>query len=131
MSPTASDELLTGCKFVSVQCEFSYAGCKAHMPRKDMAIHMKVKQDHHIKLLVENVSMQNRQIEKLTVMLRDKDKETAHTIQQMQEEFTLKLQSKDEETTEITQQKQHLISIPDLENEEKSKESTTVSTNFI
>ena len=93
-----------------------------------MAIHMKVKQDHHIKLLAENISMQNRQIEKLTMMLRDKDKETARTIQQMQEEFTLKLQSKDEETTEITQQKQHHISIPDLENEEKSKESTTVST---
>ena len=63
MAPTASDELLTGCKFVSIQCEFSYTGCKAHMPRKDMTIHINIKQDHHIKLLAENVSMQNRQIE--------------------------------------------------------------------
>ena len=63
------------------------------------------------------------------MMLQAKDKKTAHTIQQMQE-FTLKLQSKDEGTAETMQQKQHLISIPDLDNEEeKSKESTSVSTN--
>ena len=111
LNPTSSDQLLTGCKFVSLQCEFSYAGCEAEMSRNNMAIHMEENQSHHIELLAEKVKKQDRhireqdrqlkeqirQIEKLTAKLRMKEEETACTIQQMREEFTLRLQSKHEE----------------------------------
>ena len=112
LSPTAPDQLLTGCKFVTLQCEFSYAGCKAQIPRKDMAIHMKVAQSYHNQLLAEKVKKQAREIEELTVKLRMKEEEIACTIQQMQEEFTLKLQSKDEAIAQLMQQKQDIKSTP-------------------
>ena len=123
LNPTEPDQLLTGCKFVSLQCEFSYAGCEAEMFRKDMTIHMEEKQSYHIQLLAEKVKKQDRQlkeqiqeqdrqrkkhskqIEKLTTKLQRKEEETACTIQQMQKEFTLQLQSKDEEIAHLMQQK--------------------------
>ena len=120
LSPTAPDQLLTGCKFVTLQCEFSYAGCEAQMPRKDMAVHME-DQSYHIQLLADKVSKQDRQIkeqirqiEKLTAKLQMKEEETAYTIQQMQQEFTLQLQSKDEEITHFMQQKQNIKSTTKL-----------------
>ena len=123
LNPTAPDQLLTGCKFVNLQCEFSYAGCEAQMPRKDMAIHMKEKQSYHNQLLAEKVEKQRRQIkeqtqqqdrqrkkhskqiEELNMKLQTKEEETAYTIQQMQEEFTLQLQSKDKEIAQLKQDK--------------------------
>ena len=84
LNPTAPDQLLNGCMFVSLQCEFSYAGCEAEMSRNNMAIHMEENQSHHIELLAEKVKKQDlqlkeqiRQIEKLTTKLQRKEKETA------------------------------------------------------
>ena len=123
LNPTEPDQLQTGCMFVSLQCEFSYAGCEAEMSRKDMVIHMKEEQSYHIQLLAEKIKKQDRQlkeqiqeqdrqrkkhskqIEKLTAKLQRKEEETACTIQQMQKEFTLQLQSKDEEIANLMQQK--------------------------
>ena len=62
--PKCEDELLTGCELVAIHCKFSYAGCKAQMPRKDMANHMK-EQSYHIELLAERVKKQNRELERL------------------------------------------------------------------
>jgi len=99
--PECEDELLTGCELVAIHCKFSYAGCKAQMPRKDMANHMK-EQSYHIDLLAERVKKQNRELERLTMKLRSKEEETARIIHQIQEEFTLRLQSKDDEIENIT-----------------------------
>ena len=121
LSPASPDQLLTGCKFVSLQCEFSYIGCKAQMTRKDMAIHMKEEQSYHIQLLSDRVKKQDmqvkeqiRQIEKLTAKLQRKEKETVCTIQQMQKEFTLQLQDKDEKIAHLMQQKQDIKSTAKL-----------------
>ena len=103
-NPTAPDHLLTGCKFVTLQCEFSYVGCEAQIPRKDMAIHMKVAQSYHNQLLVEKVKKQAREIEELTMKLRTKEEETACTIQQMRQEFALQLQSKDEAIAQMQEE---------------------------
>ena len=133
LSPTAPDQLLTGCKFVNLQCEFSYAGCEAQMPRKDMAIHMEEEQSYHVQLLAEKVKKQARQIEKLTAKLQRKEEETACTIQQMQEEFTLKLQSKDEEIASVTHKMKEVSAL--LQNKEEAQvmqehHRTTYKTNF-
>ena len=113
--PKYEDELLTGCELVAIHCKFSYAGCKAQMPRKDMANHMK-EQSYHIELLAERVKKQNRELERLTMKLRikeeetaqitmklqSKEEETARIIHQIQEESTLRLQSKDDEIENLT-----------------------------
>ena len=128
LNPTAPDQLLTGCMFVNLQCEFSYVGCKAQMPRKDMAIHMKEGQSYHIQLLTDKIKKQERQIqeknkerqkqnrkiqeqirqiEELNIKLRREEEETACTIQQIQKEFALQLRNKDEEIAKVT----HEISV--------------------
>ena len=104
------DDLSSACEYADIHCKFSYVGCTALMPRKDMMAHMEEEQPHHIELLAEKVGEQEREIEKL----KSKEEETACIIQQMQEEFTLQLQSKNEEITEkikeisaLQQSKQH------------------------
>ena len=121
LSPASPDQLLTGCMFVSLQCEFSYAGCEAQMTREDMAIHMKQEQSYHTQLLADRVKKQDvqikekiRQIEKLTAKLQRKEEETACTIQQMQKEFTSQLQNKDEKIAHLMQQTQDIKSTPKL-----------------
>ena len=93
LNPTEPDQLLTGCKFVSLQCEFRYVGCEAEMPRKHMAIHMKEDQYHHIKFLAAKINKQSRQIQKQRKQIQ---------------KLTMKLQSKDEEMARLKQQKQEL-----------------------
>ena len=70
MNPTC-DKLLVGCEFVDINCEFSSAGCKAQVPRKDMEIHRD--EPHHIQLLAEAMKEQDKQIEELTIELQRKD----------------------------------------------------------
>ena len=135
LSPTAPDQLLTGCKFVTLQCEFSYAGCEAQMPRKDMAIHMQREQSHHIELLAERIKKQDRQIqeqvrqikeqsrqiEELNMKLQMKEEETACTVQQMQEEFILQLQNKDEEMAHKMKEISGLLQSKDKEEVEQKQ----------
>ena len=111
LNPTSPDVLQTGCKFVNLQCEFSYIGCEAQMPRKHMVLHME-EQSYHIQLLADKVKKQARQIKKLNMKLQRKEEETACAIQQMQEEFTSKLKSKDEVIAQLMQQKQDTKSTP-------------------
>ena len=133
LSPTSPDQLLTGCKFVSLECEFSYAGCEAQMTRKDMAIHMKEEQSYHMQLLADKVKKQARQIEKLTTKLQRKEEETACTIQQMQKEFTLQLQSKDEEIASVTHKMNEISALLESKEEAQAMQKhlkTTYTTNF-
>ena len=142
LSPTAPDQLLTGCKFVNLQCEFSYIGCEAQMSRKNMVIHVKEELPHHMQLLAEKINKQDikiqeqdrqiqeqdrqiqqqdrqlmehsRQIEELNMKLQRKEEEIANKIQQTQQEFTLKLQSKHEEIAQLARPKQDFKSTPHL-----------------
>ena len=100
--PTCEDDLLTGCELVAIPCMFSYAGCKAQMPRTDMVTHMKKEQPYHIELLVYKVKKQNRELERLARKVRRQDEETAQIIHRIQKESTSKLQSKDDEIENIT-----------------------------
>ena len=133
LNPAKPDQLLTGCKFVSLQCEFSYVGCEAQMSRKDMAIHMKQEQSYHIQLLADRVKKQARKIEKLTAKFQRKEEETACTIQQMQKEFTLQLQSKDEEIASVTHKMKEISALLESKEEAQAMQKhlkTTYTTNF-
>ena len=66
---------LFGCKFVKIQCEFHYAGCKVQTARKDMATHTLEQLPYHTKLLTGKMNEQDNLniIEKLTRSLHYKD----------------------------------------------------------
>ena len=100
MNPTC-DKLLVGCEFVDITCEFSNAGCKARVPRKDMKIHRN--EPHHIPLLAEAMKERDKKIEELTMELQRKDELLAQYTQQIQE-LTLKVQNLKQQQITIKQQ---------------------------
>ena len=99
------NKMLDDCEFVDITCEYSNAGCKARVPRKDMKIHRN--EPHHIQLLAEAMKERDKQIEELTVKLQKKDELLAqHELQLVQnkqqiEELTLKLHKIKEEATYV------------------------------
>ena len=95
---------LLGCKFVKIQCEFHYAGCKAQTLREDMATHTLTKLPYHTKLLAGKVNEHNL-MEKLTKSLHHKDA----IIHELQEKLisakidSSRLQRKDEQVAQQMQ----------------------------
>ena len=96
VKPSVCDELLVGCEFTNIECGFSYAGCKAQMPRKDMRTHMEYEASSHVQLLAETLKERNKQIE-------EKDKQIKKRDEQI-EELTTKFQSQGEMLQGIKQQ---------------------------
>ena len=97
MNPTR-DELLVGCEFVDITCEFSNAGCKACVPRKDMKSHRS--ESYHLQLLTETMKERDQQIGELTMELQRKEELLAQQTQEIQE-LTLKLQKIKQEATNV------------------------------
>ena len=85
VKPSVCDELLIGCKFSNIECEFSYAGCKAQMPRKDMKTHMEHEASSHVQLLAKTLKKRDKQIEEFTKKLQSKDELIAQKTREMQE----------------------------------------------
>ena len=119
--PTPS-ELLTGCEYHEIECEFSHVGCDTQLPRKAMAVHMSKEQTQHIHLLTEKLTKTTRNIEQMeaiTAMLQYRCEElTQHQQevtrkcqyreQRMSQQLQVLDQSRQEEVTQMKQRVQEL-----------------------
>lgn len=96
VKPSVCAELLVGCEFTNIECEFSYAGCKAQITRNDMKTHIEHEASSHVQLLAETLKERDKQI-------KEKDKQIKERDEQI-EELTTKLQCQDEMLRRIKQQ---------------------------
>ena len=83
-----ADHLSHDCPLMVVNCDFQYAGCEVHLPRKDMPAHLQENFAHVLLLAAMN--------QKLTEKLLKKDEEI-NTMSQELKEMIAKLDRKEKE----------------------------------
>ena len=125
-------ELLTGCEYNEIECEFSYAGCETQLPRKEMAIHMRKELAHHLQLLTMKMNVvdtnMDRQLENMNdrlacVTKKLKDVGTRLDVKHCEKgELTAKLQSRNEEIAQVNKCIQEVTEKNDKELEKLSLE---------
>ena len=106
------DDLSSGCKFADIQCEFSSVGCETQMTYKDMMVHMKEAQPHHIQLLTEKVEEQESEINQLHSELQS-SKELLMRIQQQVRRVAPHLPSHDEKFHQLMEESRELTQLLD------------------
>ena len=107
------DDFSGGCKFADIQCEFSSVGCETQMTYKDMMVHMKEAQPHHIQLLTEKVEEQESKINQLHSELQN-SKELSMWIRQQVRRVAPHLPSHDEKFHQLMKDSRKLTQLLDI-----------------
>ena len=72
--------ITTECPLTKVECEFSYAGCKVTLPRKEMSDHIRENPLDHIRLLAVHNGLLAAHNQKLAAKIVEKDEQIMKVI---------------------------------------------------
>ena len=72
--------IATECPLTEVECEFSYAGCKVTLPRKEMSDHIRENSLDHIHLLAVHNALLAAHNQKLAAKIAEKDEQMMQVI---------------------------------------------------
>ena len=128
-------ELLTGCEYNEIECEFSYVGCTTPIPRKDMATHIAEAQPHHIGLLTQQLNVkvkELKQTKELNTKLQERIEEVMQKSQSLENqlnELTKMKETEIEELRQALQDKEKEVEVLSVQLQHKDLDSTVIKSN--